>query len=69
MSCTDGVHPELLFASGSVEMLKEFKYLGSVVQCNGLADVKVRVDKATQAFGDLSFRIDRLASPLNVVST
>ena len=36
-------------------MVEEFKYLGSVLQCSGSAeaDMKSRIDKASQAFGRL----------------
>ena len=55
VSRTDSMLPELQFSSASVEMVSEFKYLGSVLHRNGLAntDVNLRIDKASQAFGRL----------------
>ena len=56
VSCTDSMQPELQFASGSVEMVKEFKYL---VQCfSAMAWLMpmlkcIIIDKASQAFGKL----------------
>ena len=55
VSRTDSMQPELQLDSVSVEMVNEFNYLGSVLHCSGQADanVKVRIDKASQAFGKL----------------
>ena len=38
VSRTDSMMLELQFNSETVEMVNEFKYLGSVLHCNGLAD-------------------------------
>ena len=55
VSRTDSMQPELQLDSASAEMVNEFKYLGSVLHCNGQADadVKVHIDKVSQAFGNL----------------
>ena len=55
VSRTDSLVPELQFSCETVEMVNEFMYLGSVLHCNGSANanVKVRIDKASQAFGRL----------------
>ena len=55
VSRTDGTTEELQFNTEVVEVVDEFKYLGSVLQRSGSAeaDVKSRIDKASQAFGRL----------------
>ena len=55
VSQTDSTIQELQFNTDTVEVVEEFKYLGSVLQSSGSAeaDVKSRIDKASQAFGRL----------------
>ena len=43
VSRTNSMIPELQFNSETVEMVNEFKYLGSVLHSNGLADVDIKL--------------------------